>query len=167
MPREMLILILLAVVALMVIVLRLEREQRRQREAVRQVRESKLYAHVYPLLRKYEHESIEQVMLDRSGLYIRLFYPAGRMLTYRFEMHGLHPIPEDRLYPLAQALGVDLKDLSKSAQVRLQRLRARSRQRRARALLRIQHHNPLQRRSPTPVIHEEGGVGELRGRPLL
>lgn len=112
MPREMLILILLAVVALMVIVLRLEREQRRQREAVRQVRESKLYAHVYPLLRKYEHESIEQVMLDRSGLYIRLFYPAGRMLTYRFEMHGLHPIPEDRLYPLAQALGVDLKDLS-------------------------------------------------------
>lgn len=68
MPREMLILILLAVVALMVIVLRLEREQRRQREAVRQVRESKLYAHVYPLLRKYAHESIEQVMLDRSGL---------------------------------------------------------------------------------------------------
>lgn len=112
MPREMLILILLAVVALMVIVLRLEREQRRQRETVRQVRESKLYAHVYPLLRKYAHESIEQVMLDRSGLYIRLFYPAGRMLTYRFEMHGLHPIPDDRLYPLAQALGVDLKDLS-------------------------------------------------------
>ena len=112
MPAWSLVLTRLAVLALGAVLFRLRREQRRQREAVHQVRESKLYAHVYPLLVRCQHQHIEQVSLTREALYIRLFSPAGRVLTYHFEQHGFHPIPPERIYPMAQAIGVDLKELS-------------------------------------------------------
>ena len=86
--------------------------QRQQRDAVRQVRESRLYAHVYPLLLRCEKLHVEQISLYSDGLYIQLYRPAGRMLTYRFEQHGFHPVPQDKLYPMAQALAVDLKVLA-------------------------------------------------------
>lgn len=109
---SLILLALLAAVVIALVLTRLKRAQRRQRSAVRQVRESKLYAHVYPLLLRCQDRHIEQVTLTRDALTIRLFAPAGRMLTYHFERHGFHPIPEERLYPLAQALAVDLKPLS-------------------------------------------------------
>lgn len=105
----------LAVVAVLAFILhRVHRAQRRQRDAVRQVRESRLYAHIYPLLLRCEKLHVEQISLYGDGLYIQLYHPAGRMLTYRFEQHGFHPVPQDKLYPMAQALAVDLKVLADS-----------------------------------------------------
>lgn len=103
---------LLAVAALSLLLFRLRRMQRRQRDAVREIRESKLYAHVYPLLIRCEKLHVEQIALYSDGLYIQLYRPAGRMLTYRFEQHGFHPVPPPRLYPMAQALAVDWKVLA-------------------------------------------------------
>ena len=103
---------LLFVAVLAFAVFRLRRAMRRQRDAVRAIRESRLYAHVYPLLMRCEKLHVEQVSLYSDGLYIQLYRPAGRMLTYRFEQHGFHPVPPHRLYPMAQALAVDFKPLA-------------------------------------------------------
>ncbi len=103
---------LLVIAALAFAVYRLRRAQRLQRDAVREIRESKLYAHIYPLLMRCEKLHVEQICLRSDGLYIQLYHPAGRMLTYRFQQHGFHPVPPHRLYPMAQALAVDYKPLA-------------------------------------------------------
>ena len=103
---------LVVIAALAFTLQRMRHTQRQQRDAVRQVRESRLYAHVYPLLLRCEKLHVEQISLYSDGLYIQLYRPAGRMLTYRFEQHGFHPVPQDKLYPMAQALAVDLKVLA-------------------------------------------------------
>ena len=68
---------LVVIAALAFTLQRMRHTQRQQRDAVRQVRESRLYAHVYPLLLRCEKLHVEQISLYSDGLYIQLYRSRG------------------------------------------------------------------------------------------
>ncbi|MBQ8653533.1 MAG: hypothetical protein IJ507_01240 [Clostridia bacterium] len=89
-------------------ILRDRRERRRQKDMVMYLRQSDLYAHLYPTVRKLEQMYVESVAVRREEVKVSLYRPAGKKLRYTFEKHGFDPVEDERLLALAQAIGVDL-----------------------------------------------------------
>lgn len=87
------------------------RERKRQRDMVMYMRQSDLYAHLYPMLRKLESMHVESVAIRREEVRVRTYQPAGRVLRFTFEKHGFDPLEDAALYALAQAIGVDVPNL--------------------------------------------------------
>ena len=102
--------------ACMAYILRDRRERRRQKELVMYLRQSDLYAHLYPMVQKLEHMHVESVAVRREELRVRTYQPAGKTIRFTFEKHGFDPVDDQRLLALAQAVGVDapiLRDRSR------------------------------------------------------
>lgn len=105
--------IAIALVALgcLICIRRDRRERKRQRDMVMYMRQSDLYAHLYPMLRKLESMHVESVAIRREEVRIRTYRPAGRVLRFTFEKHGFDPLTDEALYALMQAIGVDVPNL--------------------------------------------------------
>ena len=93
---------------------KLRRTERDEREKAMRVRSTRLYSHLCPVLTACEKECVEQVVIRRDGVRIRLFVPAGAMRTYIFEKHGFEPLNDEAVYALAQAVSADLRVLRES-----------------------------------------------------
>lgn len=88
-------------------ILRDRKERRRQRDLVMYLRQSDLYAHLYPMIKKLEYMHVESVAIRREEVRVRTYQPAGKVIRFTFEKHGFDPVEDERLYALAQAVGVD------------------------------------------------------------
>ena len=97
-----------AVAVCAVYILRERKERKRQRNLVMYLRQSDLYAHLYPLVRKLEYMYVESVAIRREEVRVRMYQPAGKVMRFTFEKHGFDPVEDERLYALAQAVGVDV-----------------------------------------------------------
>ena len=93
------------------ILLRERRERTRQKQMIGYLRQSDLYAHLYPLILQLEEMHVESVAIRREELRVRTFRPAGKVYRFTFEKHGFDPVEDDRLFALAQAVGVDAPKL--------------------------------------------------------
>ena len=104
-----------AIVLLLVLIVwavgNLHATERRERENALRVRSTRLYSHLCPLLVACEHERVEQVVIRRDGILIRMFIPAGAVRTYKFEKHGFEKLNDEAVYALAQAVSADLRIL--------------------------------------------------------
>ncbi|MGN0779346.1 MAG: hypothetical protein ACI4MJ_09385 [Aristaeellaceae bacterium] len=89
------------------VLLREYRERQRQRQLLGYFRQSDLYAHLYPMIRKMEKMYVESVAIRREEVRIRTFKPAGKVYRFTYEKHGFDPVEDDRLFALAQAVGID------------------------------------------------------------
>lgn len=89
----------------------IKRHERTREQIVMRVRTTDLYGHLYPLLKKYDNEFVESVIIRPKELVIRLIEPLGRTMRYTFKKHGLDQPNQDVLYALAQAVVVDMKVL--------------------------------------------------------
>ena len=90
------------------IIVRERRERARQKQMVMYLRQSDLYAHLYPLIRKMEQMHVESVAIRREELRIRTYRPAGKSIRFTYDKHGFDPVEDERLLALAQAVGVDV-----------------------------------------------------------
>ena len=75
------------------------------------LRQSDLYAHLYPLILQLEQMHVESVAIRREELRVRTYRPAGKVYRFTYEKHGFDPVEDDRLFALAQAVGVDAPKL--------------------------------------------------------
>lgn len=101
-------LIALATLAGGAVILRERRERGRQKRLVGHLRQSDMYAHLYPLIRKLEQMHVESVAIRREEVRVRLYRPAGKVVRFTFEKHGFDPLEDERILALAQAIGVDM-----------------------------------------------------------
>ncbi len=83
------------------------RVRKRQKRLVAYLRQSDLYAHLYPMVKRIEQMHIESVAVRREEVCVRAYEPAGRTLRFTFDKHGFDPLEDDRLYALTLALAVD------------------------------------------------------------
>lgn len=83
------------------------RVRKRQKRLVSYLRQSDLYAHLYPMVKRIEQMHVESIAVRREEVCVRAYEPAGRMLRFTFEKHGFDPLEDDRLYALTLALAVD------------------------------------------------------------
>ena len=73
------------------------------------VRTTALYRQLYPVLRECEGRCVEQIMLRRSEVVIRMFRPYKEVIRFSYAAHGLDNVENtDVLQALAQALAVDV-----------------------------------------------------------
>ncbi|MGN1020269.1 MAG: hypothetical protein ACI4O7_07820 [Aristaeellaceae bacterium] len=93
------------------LMLREKRERTRQKRMIGYLRQSDLYAHLYPLILQLEQMHVESVAIRREELRVRTYKPAGKVYRFTFEKHGFDPVEDDRLFALAQAVGVDAPKL--------------------------------------------------------
>lgn len=98
---------LAALICCGIVIGREQRRRQRHKRMVGYLRQSDLYAHLYPMVRRMERMYVESVAVRREEVCVRTFEPAGRVLRFTFEKHGFDPLDDDRLYPLALALAVD------------------------------------------------------------
>lgn len=104
------------VIGCAVYIVRDRRERQRQRNLVMYMRQSDLYAHLYPMVRKLDNMHVESVAVRREEVRVRTYQPAGRVIRFTFDKHGFDPLEDAALYALAQAIGVDspiLRDKSR------------------------------------------------------
>lgn len=107
---------LAVVIGCTVYIVRDRRERQRQRNLVMYMRQSDLYAHLYPMVRKLDNMHVESVAVRREEVRVRTYQPAGRVIRFTFDKHGFDPLEDAALYALAQAIGVDspiLRDKSR------------------------------------------------------
>ena len=83
------------------------RERARQKRLVGYLRQSDLYAHLYPMILRLEQMHVESVAIRREELRVRTYKPAGKVYRFTYEKHGFDPVEDDRLFALAQAVAVD------------------------------------------------------------
>ena len=93
------------------VLLRERRERTRQKRMIGYLRQSDLYAHLYPLILQLEQMHVESVAVRREELRVRTFRHAGKIYRFTYEKHGFDPVEDDRLFALAQAVGVDAPKL--------------------------------------------------------
>lgn len=98
---------LAVVIGCTVYIVRDRRERQRQRNLVMYMRQSDLYAHLYPMVRKLDNMHVESVAVRREEVRVRTYQPAGRVIRFTFDKHGFDPLEDAALYALAQAIGVD------------------------------------------------------------
>ena len=89
----------------------IRRHERTREQIVMRVRTTDLYGHLYPLLRQYDNDFVESVIIRPQELIIRLIEPMGKTMRYTYKKHGLDQPTQDVLYALAQAVIVDMKVL--------------------------------------------------------
>lgn len=97
----------LAAMAGLWVLLREHRERTRQKRMIGYLRQSDLYAHLYPMICRLEQMHVESVAIRREELRVRTYRPAGKVYRFTYEKHGFDPVEDDRLFALAQAVGVD------------------------------------------------------------
>jgi len=101
--------VLLAVVALML--RRIRRQAKEQEELVRRVRTTDLYGHVFPMLKRYDTDLLENISFRPENVVIRLLEPLGTEVRYTYARHAVDGPEQITLYALAQAALVDMKVL--------------------------------------------------------
>ena len=94
-----------------VLLVRITAENRRQQRLVQRVRTTDLYAHIYPLLRRYDNESLESVTIRPESVTIRTLMPQYETKHYTFQRHSLDNPSQETLYALVQAVLVDMRVL--------------------------------------------------------
>ena len=62
---------------------------------VRKMNASPMFAEMVPLLKRMQHESIEQLIIDKKGLTIRHLQPAGRETYFSVYAHGYPPLGQE------------------------------------------------------------------------
>ncbi len=86
-------------------------KHRRQQEAAQRVRETNLYARLYPILMEAGEKPIEQIAVRDDAVILRLLRPS-REIHFHYETQGFDaPTPARRL-ALAQAMAADLPALA-------------------------------------------------------
>ncbi len=110
---------LAVLVACAIVVFHDRRVRKRQKQLVSYLRQSDLYAHLYPMVKRIERMHVESVAVRREEVCVRAYEPAGRMLRFTFEKHGFDDLEDDRLYALALALAVDAPILRDSKRYEL------------------------------------------------
>ena len=84
---------------------------RQQENLAKKVRQTNLYGHVYPFLKKHDREELEEIIFRPEGITVRMFAPLGEKYTYTFSRHALDDPSQDVLFALAQAATLDMKCL--------------------------------------------------------
>ena len=110
-----LILSLVCLLACAVLTLRLNAARSRQREMVARIRNSELYGHLYPVLRRSGERYIETIDVRPDMLTIRFLTPPGDTVSIVYDEIGADPLEPQPLYALAQAISVDLPFLQDSS----------------------------------------------------
>ena len=100
---------LLAVIVLVIVTLfRIRRQTQKEERLVRDVRETQLYGHLYPMLRRNRDSYIESVFFHRDAVVLRMVEPIGKEVRFTFARHGLDTPTEQTLFALSQTAMVDL-----------------------------------------------------------
>ncbi|MBR3494041.1 MAG: hypothetical protein IKH38_01310 [Clostridia bacterium] len=101
-------------VALVIVALRMREKRQREEELVARVRDSSLYACLYPILMQYSQAMIEQLAVREDEVFLRMMRP-GREVHFHFETQGFDPPSPAARLALAQAIAQDLPGLQEPA----------------------------------------------------
>ena len=101
-------------VALVIVALRMREKRQREEELVTRVRDSSLYACLYPILMQYSQAMIEQLAVREDEVFLRMMRP-GREVHFHFETQGFDPPSPAARLALAQAIAQDLPGLQEPA----------------------------------------------------
>ena len=78
-------------------------------DMVERVRTTAVYRKLWPVIAPYEGRCVEQILLRREGVTIRLFRPMKEQVRFQFTAHGLDEVDSaEVLQALARALARDL-----------------------------------------------------------
>ena len=108
------IILALAVAAAALFVLRARLKFRHDRATALtgRVRTTTLYRKLLPAISDYEDACIEQILIRREEVTVRLFKPVRKVVRFNFAAHGLTPVDNpDVLQALASAIGQDMPSL--------------------------------------------------------
>lgn len=104
-------LIVLGAVCLALAILLIVREERRirhERLMMTKMRNSKLYAQVYPLVRFARRRDLDQVRIERNRIVFSSVCPPGKLCEFSLSEGGFRLLSGQRTRVLAEVLGEDI-----------------------------------------------------------
>lgn len=106
--------VLIAAAAVLLILRRIMQNRHEQEAAlIERVRTTVLYRRLYPVLLKCQTRCVEQILIRREEITIRMYRPMNEVQRFNFAAQGLDAVQSDEvLAALARAMALDLPMLN-------------------------------------------------------
>lgn len=97
------------------------RNMRVEEIRIQKLRNGRMYAILYPLLKRLRKRYVEQVRLTRQGIYISLVAAPESPFSFEYEANGFYPLTQAQLHALCQLVETDLDVLHNRDRYRFSR----------------------------------------------